>query len=196
MGFTGFKMGSVNDALTAAAGPAGGVTKMENGDIFAVDMLFDAAPRLAIGPRVEFIIPNQGEATRIIDSQDAVFVKQDESLMPVMIGGKYILKDWQNGVELNAKVFGGLGFGYSTVKTVNVSGDFETWVRSSYSGTGPVADLILGANFMISPFSDIALDLGYRFADMGNMGGPVDVDFSGAFFNLGINYRFGQFYYY
>jgi hypothetical protein len=194
MGYTGFKMDDVNNALKTAAGPAGAVTEVNNGSLYAFDLLFDVAPQLLIGPRIEGLSANRGEASRVIDFLDATYVKQDVSLVPVMIGAKYIIKDLGRGVELNGKLFTGPGFGYSRTEAVTFAGGFVTENDAEYSGTGWVTEPMLGMNFMMTPFSDLALDLGYRFADMGTMGGPVKVDFSGVFFNLGINYRFGYIY--
>ena len=220
-GYTSYAMGDINNFLQDSVGSNGSVTKVSNGFLIGADALFqvDGAPKLWLGPRVEYLSCNQGKA-----SNGTTSVTEDQYLVPILVGGKYRLMDNGSKFILDGKFFLGFGLGYATTDVKSTAGGTATDTSVSYSGTGFVMELGLGSFYKISSNIDIDLDLGYRLANLGSMGSggyggggssstgntgftyapglqkaslmdpqtgsTVTYDFSGLMINLGATYHF------
>ncbi len=210
-GYATFAMNDVNNFLKDSVGSGGSVTKVSDGYLFGADALFqvNGAPMLWLGPRVEYLGCTRGKA-----SNATVDLKEDQYLIPILVGGKYQLAE-SGKFGLDGKAFLGVGLGYATTNS------------TSYSGTGFVGELGVGGTYKASSVISIGLDVGYRFADLGSMGSGgygssssstgtgtgtgttyakglnntpplvnpvtgsnVKYDFSGMILNLGVTYHF------
>ncbi|MDO8734852.1 MAG: hypothetical protein Q7K21_06805 [Elusimicrobiota bacterium] len=209
-GYTTLGMNGVNSDLSTIAGSGGSVTKVKKGYAIAVEYLYAVMSRFLIGPRIEYIGGNQGEASNL-----SVNVKQDFYLIPIMVGGRYYLKDRKSPWNVSGGVFAGVGIGYGKTKT-----DVPLLsATTTYKGSAFTADMIVCGEYNISSVISFGLDLGYRFANVSKMSGgssgdgssgsgsyystnvkksavvnsagkKIKYDFSGLISNIGINFKF------
>jgi hypothetical protein len=205
-GYTSADMSDVNNNLSAVAGTGGAVTRVSNGYSIAADYLYAVVPGLYVGPRVEYIGLNQGKAVRA----GGISVTQDYYLIPLLLGGRFYLKDKRSPWNVSGAVFAGVGLGYGKTNSTAVSG-------TSYSGSGFTGELLIGGEYKLSKGVSLGLDVGYRLADIPSMstgssgsggggggyapevkrakvtnaaGKTIKYDFSGMIANLGINFNF------
>jgi hypothetical protein len=166
-GYTTFAMDDVNKFLRDSVGAGGSVTKVNNGILAGVDVLFPVpgAPGLSLGPRAEYLSCNQGKA-----STASTAITEDQYLIPLMAGGRYQLLDNGSGLRLNGNLFMGIGLGYATTDVKTTAAGTATDASTSYSGSAFVMDLGVGGAYSVSPAVDIGFDLGYRLANLGAMG--------------------------
>jgi hypothetical protein len=216
-GYTTTDMTDVNDNVKNLM-PLGSITKITDGYSLAADFLFEVSPHLSIGPRVEYVYPNQGKAT------SPVFLeyKQTLYLIPVLVGGRYAFVDNKN-FNLSFGLFGGVGLGYGDSKSIlAVAPSLET--ETKYDGSDFAGDAMLGAQFSLGHNVYLGLDLGYRMASISKMnvsstalntgasggggggggggyapskapvqdtsGNNLKYDFSGLIANIGVNFKF------
>lgn len=202
-GYTTFVMTDVNDDYDAIS--AVPPTKIDNGTLGAVEWLYRASPAFALGARMEYLTANQGKANVL-----GFDVKEDLSMLPVMVGGRYALKRMSErpgetfcencGLSLGAFI------GYATAwgRTSN-----DTTIK--YSGSGFAGDILFGWEHRIVNDIRLGLNLGYRYAPVSEMqttqdypdlgaskgatiidssGNTLEYDFSGMIATLGVGFVF------
>jgi hypothetical protein len=180
-GYTSVGMSDVNDNLDRVQdtiGAQGTVTNIKNGYSMAIEGLLYVAPGLQIGPRVEYIVPNEGKV-----AVDALLVNADVSqklyLVPLMFGLRYMLKDFPsepgNGIgryAFSIGAFGGWGLAYGTTKLTSSSvlaPGTEVNSTLDYNGSSFVGDVLLGFQVLLSRTVALGIDAGYRFANIPEM---------------------------
>lgn len=214
VGYTTVSMSDVNNNLDTIATGLGSVTKMNNGFTVAGDFLFEVAPKLAIGPRVEYVYVSEGK----IDSPLIQF-KENLYLIPVMIGGRYNFVESSTTI-VSFGLFGGWGFGYGQSQTtLPIISSVETTTK--FDGSAFAGEALIGAQFNLGHNVYFGLDAGYRLAKIPEMdvsstslstsgggggggglyapskapvldtsGNKLAYDFSGAVINIGISFKF------
>jgi cellobiose-specific phosphotransferase system component IIB len=209
-GYSSLNMKTMNDELDQLKALSGGdVTKVNNGYFFAGELTFwEVAPKLMLGPRVEYLMANQGKV-----SSGANEYKEDHSLLPVMVGGRYKLKNGDaTGMSFNDKwglnVGAYVGYGWATMKTSVKRPLIDTSVDAT--GGGVAGDALVGWEYSFSKTFGIGVDLGYRYATVPEMkatsdnavlgvskdevikdsnGNTVDHDFSGLIAAVGLKFK-------
>lgn len=208
-GYSTVNMSEVNDLYDAVVGPLGSVTKIENGYDLAGELMYDWGKRFAFGPRVEYLMTNQGKVETL-----PLTVKEDLSLMPVLIGGRYALKEmgeqtdvkdvsFNDRWDLNIGAF--VGWAWAWGKRSVGGTDLK------YSGNNLAGDALLGWNYRLSRDWTLGIDIGYRYAPIEEMKYTEDnalagvreddtvtgqndeklkYDFSGMIANIGVGFKF------
>jgi hypothetical protein len=206
-GYSTLNMKEVNDNYDAVVGPLGSVTKIENGYDVAGELMYDWGKRFSVGPRVEYLMANQGKVSTLLGT-----AKEDLSLMPVLIGGRYALKEmgqqtdvknvsFKDRWDLNIGAFAGWAWAWG--KTSFAGTDFN------YSGNSFAGDALLGWNYRLSRDWTLGVDLGYRYAPIDEMkytenkdgvrkdqtvtdrnDKKLKYDFSGLIANIGVGFKF------
>jgi opacity protein-like surface antigen len=202
-GYATVDMNDVNKDYDVIA-DAGSVTKIDSGWMGALEGLYKVHPRLAVGPRVEYLVTNQGKL-RV----GGISEKEDLSLMPVLIGGRYALKSMReegntfcDRCGLNLGLFVGWGFAW---------GQLDAGQTIKYSGSDFAGDVMLGWQHRLSSNWVLGIDLGYRYVPVSEMktsedlpalgirkdipivnaqGSKLKYDFSGLLATIGLGYRF------
>ena len=165
-GYTTAGMNDVNSAIKEAAS-GGSVTEAKDGTLIAADLLYKAfpgVPGLSIGPRIEYLFISSGKL-----SQDAPLmnIKEDFYVVPVMVGGRYILsenKDW----SLSGSLFLGVGIGYGK-SAVTTAADPSNQTITKYSGSDMAGLLAAAARYRISDNTFLGVELGYRMLSISKM---------------------------
>jgi hypothetical protein len=213
-GYAGLGMSDVNRVLKETAGRVGSVTEIDQGLSLAAEGTYEIAPGLSIGPRVEYIIANQGKASIAAGPLLNTDLTQDVSLVPLMVGARYRIAGRADAVSLNAGIFAGWGLASGTTKvsaSSSLLGLSATSEEFSYDGGGFVGDLLLGLTIPLGGTVDLGIDAGYRMAEIPEMkttgsstiigvpkdqalvdasGNKIKFDFSGLVANAGLRFRF------
>lgn len=215
-GYSMVGMSDVNNALRAAAGTNGSVTEIKSGTVIGCDFLYEIAPRLFVGPRIEYIIISKGKAS--LDTP-LLTMSNDLYVIPVLVGGRYTLME-KDGWNLSSALFMGLGIGYGQLK-VTTAADPTNQTVTKYSGSDIAGLFMVGGQYKVGENTYLGLDIGYRQLSISQMnvdnisvsslsngsgsngyyapsrapvmdasGKTVTYDFSGIVMNVGINFRF------
>jgi hypothetical protein len=216
-GYATVNMTDVNNNLHAANNAAaniGSVTEINNGTALAAEGTFVVSPGFSIGPRVEYLICNQGKLSLPSNLLLNTETKEDLTLVPVMLGFRYVFVGLGTGFSLSAGAFAGWGFAYGK-NTVNVSsgllGIGSTSDSYQYEGGAPVGNALLGALIRLGSNVSLGIDAGYRYAPVTEMkasedalalgvrngstindiaGNKLKFDFSGMILNAGLHFAF------
>jgi hypothetical protein len=210
-GYANFKMDDVNNNinLDAREGRDLGIDisadQVKNGYVVGLDIGLKINPSVYIGPRIEYLIPDNG---RIIAGSynNAATQTFKYSLLAIMAGGSYTC-ELSNELSLIGKLY--IGYGLA-----NTDYMYEAWgydMGYKGDGSGMVTDISFGVEYPIARQSKIGLDLGYRLAKISKMtysednwfwgskegdtikgfyNNDLSVDFSGLFLNIGMNLFF------
>jgi opacity protein-like surface antigen len=206
-GYATVDMNDVNNDYSNSAASFGGgsVTKIQNGWYGALEALFNVYPRLALGPRVEYLKTNQGQL-----SVPGFGQTEDLSIVPIMVGGRYSLKamsDCAGGSFCdNCGLTLGLFLGGSTAW-----GQLDSGQTIKYGGGGFAAEALLGWEHRVVDDLLLGLDVGYRYAPVTEMktsqdyfdlgitkdtpivdinGNTLKYDFSGLVLGVSVGYKF------
>ena len=214
-GYATVDMSDVNNLVNTTLGTTASVTKITNGFIFGAEGLYRIYDSIMVGPRIGYLITNQGKAD-ISSVLAATTVNVDSSLLPVLVGGTY-MKDLSEKFSLGAGLFIGWAFAYATTE-LKVNSNFPSIVASSdnkvnYAGSGFASDIFVRGQYNATKSFGVSLDIGYRYAPIPEVkatgdvpglgvskndkltninGSTVKVDFSGLLLAVGLHYRFGM----
>ena len=163
-GYTNFKMDDVNNNinLDAQEGRELGIDisseEVKNGYVLGLDFGIKMNPNIYIGPRIEYLIPNDGK----VDAGIVQIFKY--SLFAIMGGGSYE-QELNDQFSFIGKLYAGYGFAGTEYK--NKIWDYDMGYKGT--GSGIIADLSVGTELQINNQSGIGIDLGYRFAKISKM---------------------------
>ncbi len=216
-GYTTVGMGDVNNALKNAAS-GGSVTEVKDGTLIGADFLYKlipGVPKLSLGPRIEYLFISSGKLSQ---SNPLLNITDDYYVIPIMVGGKYLLVENGNW-SLSGALFLGLGMGYGK-STVISAADPSNQHITNFSGSDMTGLLMADGQYRIDTNTFIGVDLGYRMLNISQMsvdstsisstasgsnnsgyaparapvvnasGNTVKYDFSGIVINIGINFMF------
>jgi hypothetical protein len=210
-GYSTLGMSQLNDyqtQLSQAGLGNGSVTKVENGYYLNGELLWESGKGLYLGPRVDYLMANTGKVSNLLGE-----TKIDQSILPVMIGGRYMFKDvneagtgFYDKSGFNAGLFA--GYGWAWAKSSVSSNLINTSADST--GGGFAADALVGWQYSLSRTVSFGVDLGYRYAPVSEMkytedkdalgikkddvvkdlnGKTVENDFSWLLLGVGLNFK-------
>jgi hypothetical protein len=206
-GFTGISMKAVNDYNLARYGTNSKNVKFNSGYMAGADINFEILPGFSFGPRVEYRWANDAVIMESVTDRNSV-ITEKASILPLMLGFQYIIRDDGNPLSYGLGIFMGYGFvnftknwddtyldgtkGTDSFETTGGSETAEMFLRADYKIEDSITFGILAgytrANAVNMKYNKVSSGLSYKAGDiwMDYSGHPMVVSFNGFFINASL----------